>query len=140
MAVAKYKKGKDGYFSTRVWDGTYTQSGKKHYKHLRSKKSSKDLERKVKELEYQVTFPKAIPIAELALNFTLPLEFGGRKVRFDSGELELPATPAENPTLGVMAAVRRLTLPLDDGILSVETDSPVSVCIMDNRKFQQYDY
>lgn len=54
MAVAKYKKGKDGYFSTRVWDGTYTQSGKKHYKHLRSRKSSKDLERKVKELEYQV--------------------------------------------------------------------------------------
>ena len=54
MAVAKYKKGKDGYFSTRVWDGTYTQSGIKHYKHLRSKKSSKDLERKVKELEYQV--------------------------------------------------------------------------------------
>lgn len=54
MAVAKYKKGKDGYFSTRVWDGTYTQSGKKHYKHLRSRKSSKDLECKVKELEYQV--------------------------------------------------------------------------------------
>lgn len=54
MAVAKYKKGKDGYFSTRVWDGTYTKSGKKHYKHLRSKKSSKDLEQKVKELEYQV--------------------------------------------------------------------------------------
>lgn len=54
MAVAKYKKGKDGYFSTRVWDGTYTKNGEKHYKHLRSKKSSKDLERKVKELEYQV--------------------------------------------------------------------------------------
>lgn len=53
MAV-KYKKGKDGYFSTRVWDGTYTKNGEKHYKHLRSKKSSKDLERKVKELEYQV--------------------------------------------------------------------------------------
>ena len=100
----------------------------------------RDVNKRSKELEYQVTFPKAIPIAELALNFTLPLEFGGRKVRFDSGELELPATPAENPTLGVMAAVRRLTLPLDDGILSVETDSPVSVCIMDNRKFQQYDY
>ena len=54
MAVAKYKKGKDGYFSTRVWDGTYTKNREKHYKHLRSKKSSKDLERKVKELEYQV--------------------------------------------------------------------------------------
>ncbi len=54
MATAKYKRGADGYFSTNVWDGTYTANGKKHYKHLRTKKSSKDLERKVKEFEDQV--------------------------------------------------------------------------------------
>ena len=51
MATAKFKKGKDGYYSTNVWDGTYKDNGKKRYKHLRSKKSSKDLERIVKEFE-----------------------------------------------------------------------------------------
>lgn len=54
MAVAKFKKGKDGYYSTNIWDGTYTVNGKKHYKHLRSKKSSKDLEKKVKEFQDKV--------------------------------------------------------------------------------------
>lgn len=51
MATAKFKKGKDGYYSTNVWDGTYKDNGKKRYKHLRSAKSSKDLEKKVKEFE-----------------------------------------------------------------------------------------
>ena len=51
MATAKFKKGKDGYYSTNVWDGTYKDNGKKRYKHLRSPKSSKDLEKKVKEFE-----------------------------------------------------------------------------------------
>lgn len=49
MAV-KYKRGTDGYFQARVWDGTYTSSGKKHYIRLRSKKSSRDLELKVTEV------------------------------------------------------------------------------------------
>ncbi|MCD8046207.1 MAG: site-specific integrase [Clostridiales bacterium] len=49
MAV-KYKRGKDGYFQARVWDGTYTASGKKHYIRVRSKQSSRDLERQVAEL------------------------------------------------------------------------------------------
>nr|WP_288296412.1 site-specific integrase [uncultured Anaerostipes sp.] len=60
MATAKYKRGKDGYFSTNVWDGTYTAAGKKHQKHLRSKKSSKDLERKVKEFEDNVKKRKSV--------------------------------------------------------------------------------
>ena len=51
MATAKFRKGKDGYYSTNVWDGTYKDNGKKKYKHLRSPKSSKDLEKKVKEFE-----------------------------------------------------------------------------------------
>lgn len=51
MATAKFKKGKDGYYSTNVWDGTYKDNGKKRYKHLRSPKSSKDLEKRVKEFE-----------------------------------------------------------------------------------------
>ena len=51
MAKAKYTKDTDGYFSTNVWDGTYKDNGKKRYKHLRSPKSSRDLEKKVKEFE-----------------------------------------------------------------------------------------
>lgn len=54
MAKAKYEKGKDGYFQTKVWDGTYTDKGKKHYVSIRSKKSSKDLENKVNEYNQSV--------------------------------------------------------------------------------------
>ena len=54
MATAKYKRGSDGYFTARVWDGTYDQYGRKHRKPIRSKKSSKDLERKVQEFEQSV--------------------------------------------------------------------------------------
>lgn len=54
MAKAKYVRQKDGYFQTKVWDGTYTDTGKKHYITLRSKKSSKDLEAKVNELNNKV--------------------------------------------------------------------------------------
>lgn len=54
MAKAKYLKQKDGYFQTKVWDGTYTDTGKKHYITLRSKKSSKDLEAKVSDLNNKV--------------------------------------------------------------------------------------
>lgn len=47
MAKAKYKKDAKGYYKTNVWDGTYTDTGRKHYVTLRSAKSSKDLENKV---------------------------------------------------------------------------------------------
>lgn len=46
MAKAKYARQKNGYFETKVWDGTY-RNGKKHYVSIRSKKSSRDLENKV---------------------------------------------------------------------------------------------
>ena len=49
MATAKYKRNNRGYFEAKVWDGTYTPSGAKHRKTLRSKKSSADLERLVYE-------------------------------------------------------------------------------------------
>lgn len=49
MAKAKYTKGSDGYFQAKVWDGTYTDLGKKHYISLRTDKSSKALERMVNE-------------------------------------------------------------------------------------------
>ena len=45
--MIKYRKQENGYFTTKVWDGTYS-NGKKHYKYIRSSKSSKDLEAKVK--------------------------------------------------------------------------------------------
>jgi hypothetical protein len=44
MAKAKYTKQKNGYFQARVWDGSYVD-GKKHYITIRSKKSSKDLDK-----------------------------------------------------------------------------------------------
>lgn len=74
MATAKFKKGKDGYYSTNVWDGTYKDNGKKRYKHLRSKKSSKDLERIVKEYEQlrdqrQATIDTDITFLEYSKNW-----------------------------------------------------------------------
>lgn len=54
MASAKYKRGKDGYFTARIWDGTYDENGEKHRKPIRSKKSSADLEKKVAEFNRNV--------------------------------------------------------------------------------------
>lgn len=54
MASAKYKRGADGYFTTRAWDGTYKENGERHYKTLRSKKSSKDLEKIAAEFAREV--------------------------------------------------------------------------------------
>lgn len=51
MAKAKYTRDKQGYFSTIVWDGTYDEHGRKHRIHLRSRKSSADLEEKVQKLK-----------------------------------------------------------------------------------------
>lgn len=45
MAKAKYKRGKDNYFRTKVWDGTYNPDGSKHRQGIKSDKSSRDLER-----------------------------------------------------------------------------------------------
>lgn len=46
--ATKYTRQADGYFHTRVWDGTFDDKGQKHYKEIRSSKSSKDLEEKVR--------------------------------------------------------------------------------------------
>lgn len=51
MAKAKYTRQKDGYFQTKVWDGTYNKDGSKHRIVVRSKKSSKELEDKVNEIK-----------------------------------------------------------------------------------------
>lgn len=65
MAKAKYKKGKDGYYEARVWDGSYTADGRKHRAVLRSRKSSADLERMVQELRAQVAAGEAIRKTDL---------------------------------------------------------------------------
>ena len=54
MATAKYKRGKDGYFQARIWDGTYTEDGRKKRVTIRSQKSSRDLENMVKAMEEKV--------------------------------------------------------------------------------------
>lgn len=53
MASTKYKKGKDGYFQARVWDGTY-RNGRKHRVAIRTRKSSRELERMVQEFKEDV--------------------------------------------------------------------------------------
>lgn len=55
MAKQKYTKGKDGYFKTKVWDGTYNPDGTKHRKNLRTDKSSRALEKMVAEFEAEVS-------------------------------------------------------------------------------------
>lgn len=54
MAKAKYTRGSDGYFQTKVWDGTYNDNGTKHRVTLRSRKSSADLEKQVNALKNSV--------------------------------------------------------------------------------------
>lgn len=54
MATAKYKRNKDGIFATKAWDGTYNPDGTKHRIHLKSKKSSRDLENQVNALREKV--------------------------------------------------------------------------------------
>lgn len=60
MAKAKYTKGKDGYYRTKIWDGTYNNDGSKHRACLKSGKSSADLERQVNELKEKVASGKAV--------------------------------------------------------------------------------
>lgn len=50
----KYKRGKDGYFRTKAWDGTYNPDGTKHRQNLQTTKSSKELERIVQEFKAKV--------------------------------------------------------------------------------------
>ncbi len=66
MAKAKYTRGKDGYFQAKVWDGTYTEFGKKHYIPLRSKKSSADLEKKVNQFKADVEQRKNVRLTDIA--------------------------------------------------------------------------
>lgn len=54
MAKAKYTRGKDGFFRTKIWDGTYCPDGSKRRVILSSKKSSADLEKKVNDLKTKV--------------------------------------------------------------------------------------
>ena len=49
MATAKYKRNSRGKFETKVWDGTYTDTGAKHRITISTDKSSRELERLVDE-------------------------------------------------------------------------------------------
>ena len=65
MAKAKYKRGNDGYFRTKTWDGTYNPDGTKHRIHLKSAKSSADLERQVNELKHKIKEGKQLRDTEI---------------------------------------------------------------------------
>ena len=69
--ATKYKAQPDGRFITRVWDGTYNEDGTKHRVALYSRKSSKDLERKVntfkdKVAKREITIPTDIYFLDYA--------------------------------------------------------------------------
>lgn len=67
MAKAKYTKGSDGYFSTKVWDGTYDPvTGQKNRKNLRTKKSSKALEDMVNEYKAKVSERKNVRKSDIS--------------------------------------------------------------------------
>lgn len=68
MAKAKYTKDKNGYFHTMVWDGTYTETGQKHRIHLRSKKSSADLERMAGDMRRKVEDGKVVHKTNLSFS------------------------------------------------------------------------
>ena len=54
MAKAKYSRGKDGRFQTKVWNGTYGPDGRKRYIPVYSSKSSADLEKAVNKIKADV--------------------------------------------------------------------------------------
>lgn len=54
MAKQKYKQGTDGCWRTKAWDGTYDEYGRKNRIHLKSNKSSADLEKQVNALKRRI--------------------------------------------------------------------------------------
>lgn len=54
MAKQKYKQGKDGRWRTKVWDGTYDEYGRKNRIHIKSEKSSADLEKQVNAIKRKI--------------------------------------------------------------------------------------
>lgn len=63
MAKARYTKNAQGYYQTTVWDGTY-RDGKKHLVTLRSKQSSRDLERKVEQHKRKIDDGKYVNVTD----------------------------------------------------------------------------
>ena len=110
MAKAKYTKGKDGYFKTRVWDGTYDDVGRKKYVTIRSKKSSKDLENKVNEHNQKIKNREYVVCNDTSFcEYAEQWEVVYKASRAGNTKtFALPATSLEGafeaPTLGTIAA------------------------------------
>ena len=100
----------------------------------------KDTESGWKELTYKVSVPNPIEISELSLRMQMPLEFNGRSLKFGEKRVLLPEKASENPTLAVFHNRKKAEIPLADGILLMEFRQPVTILVMDNRKFQGYNY
>lgn len=71
MAKAKYTKGKDGYYATRLWDGTYNPNGIEHRINLRTRKNSGALEKMILDVYNHIILGKenAVSAVESAMNF-----------------------------------------------------------------------
>ena len=67
MPKQKYSRDDNGYFQTKVWDGTYLEGGKKRYVTLRSTKSSADLEKKVEKIKDEIKKNGAVIESSISL-------------------------------------------------------------------------
>ena len=93
-----------------------------------------------KEVSYKVSFPDPLPISELSLNFQFPIDLGGKAVKFGNKKLTFPKDQPENPTIAMLPGRKNVEIPLDDGILAIETKQPVTAIFVDNRKFKRNNY
>ena len=93
-----------------------------------------------KELNYKVSFPNPLPISELSLNFQFPIDLGGKTVKFGGRKLTFPKEQPEEPTIASLPGRKKVEIPLEDGILTIETKQPVTVIFIDNRKWKINTY
>ena len=85
MAKAKYTRGADGFFRTKIWDGTYNEDGSKHRIGLSSKKSSGDLEKQVNALKEKVKAGELVqPTETTFLNYARTWKDTYKAIREDN--------------------------------------------------------
>lgn len=100
----------------------------------------KNTENGGKELNYKVSFPNPVPISELNLTFQIPIDFAGKTVKFGGKKLYFPKEQPEDPTIAMLHERKKVEIPLEDGILSINIKQPVTIIFMDNRKWKSNTY
>ena len=127
MPRSKYTRGKDGLFRTAIRTGKYNENGKPISIRLSSSKSSADLERKVRDIKYEIErgrtyFGEAVTLGEYA-----PLWLETKKNRSISTYQEYEYYV--NGYLGELAGMRLDYIRSSDvqRLINTHSDAP-SVC------------